>query len=70
MQGAYEACLGQPERPVLAEHKFEMDNNIKFASTTILDKALGNMDSLIKAIEIRLRPRNINRIGGFILIRS
>jgi hypothetical protein len=56
---------------VLAEHKFETGHNIKFASTTMLDKALGNMDSLRKeAIEIRLHPRNINRDVGFILIHS
>lgn len=57
MQGSYEACLGQPEKSVLAQHKFEIGHNIKFANTTILDKALGNVDSLIKeAIEIRLIP--------------
>lgn len=66
MQGAYEARLGQPGKSALAEHKFEMGHNIRFGSTTVLDKALGYMSCLIKeAVEIRLQPRNINRDRGF-----
>jgi hypothetical protein len=71
MQGAYEACLGQPQKSVLAEHKFETGPNIKFDSTTILDKALGYMEGLIKeAVEIRLHQETLTGKGGFILIWS
>jgi hypothetical protein len=41
---------------------------MNFSSTSILDKATGYMDHMIKeAIEIRLHPRNFNRDRGFTL---
>jgi hypothetical protein len=58
--------LGQPEKSAVAEHKFETCPNSEFDNTTILHKALGYIDHLIKkAIEIRLYPRNFNRDRGF-----
>jgi hypothetical protein len=64
-------CLGQPEKLAMAEHKFETYHNTEFCSITILDKAPGYMDNLIKeAIKIRLHPRNFNGDGGFSLSRS
>jgi hypothetical protein len=54
--------LGQLEKSVVAEHKFETYHNTEFGSTTILDKAPGYIDHLIKeAIKIRFCPRNFNR---------
>jgi hypothetical protein len=55
----------------MAEHKFETCHNTEFGSITILDKAPGYMDHLIKeALKIRLHPRNFNRNRGFSLSLS
>jgi hypothetical protein len=62
--------LGQPEMSSVAEHTFETRHSIKFSSTSILDKATGYMDLVIKeATDIRLHPINFNRDGDFALIR-
>jgi hypothetical protein len=53
----------------VAEHRFETGHSIDFSSTSILDKATGNTDHVIKeAIEIRLHPINFNRDRSFTLI--
>jgi hypothetical protein len=64
-------CVGHPQKSVVAEHRFETGHSIDFSSTSILDKAPGYMDCLIKeAIKIRLHPRNFNGNGGLNLSRS
>jgi hypothetical protein len=63
--------LEQPEKSAVAEHSINTGHRIDFSSTSVLDKAAGYMDRLVKeAIEIRLNPRNFNRDGGFTLSRS
>jgi hypothetical protein len=53
---------------VLVEHRFETGHNIDFGHISILDKAAGYMDCMIKeVIKIRLHPRNFNWDDGFIL---
>jgi hypothetical protein len=60
--------LGQPEKSTVAEHRFDTGHNIDFKSISVLDKATGYMDCVIKeATEIRLHPKNFNRDGGFTL---
>jgi hypothetical protein len=60
--------LGQPEESAVAEHRFDSGHNIDFSSLSILNKASGFMDRIIKeAIEIRLHPKNFNRDSGFTL---
>jgi hypothetical protein len=45
--------LGQSEKSVVAEHRFKTGHSTVFSNTTILDKATGCMDRIIKeAIEI------------------
>jgi hypothetical protein len=59
-------CLGQSEKSAVAEHRFETGHTIDFNNTSILDKATGYMDQMIKeAIEIRLYPNNFSRVLGF-----
>jgi hypothetical protein len=62
-----EGCirLGQPEKSVVAERRFEMQHIYTcFSYTAILDKAPGYMARLIKeAIEIRLHPRSFKWDG-------
>jgi hypothetical protein len=63
--------LEQPEKSAVAEHSINTGHRIDFSSTSVLDKAAGYMDRLVKeAIEIRLNPRNFNRDGGFTLSRA
>jgi hypothetical protein len=60
--------LKQPEKSAVAEHSINTRHHIDFSSTSVLDKAAGYMDRLVKeAIEIRLNTRNFNREGGFTL---
>jgi hypothetical protein len=57
--------LGKPEKSAVAEQMFEMGHN-QFTNTSVLDKAPGYVDHLIKkATEITLHPRNFNRDTGF-----
>jgi hypothetical protein len=43
----------------------KQEYGIDFSSTSILDKATGYMDRVIKeALEVRLHPRNLNRDGA------
>jgi hypothetical protein len=65
------ARLKQPEKSAVAEHNFNTGHRIDFSSTSVLDKATGYMDGIVKeAIEIRLNTANINRDGGFMLSRA
>jgi hypothetical protein len=41
-------CLGQVEKSSVVEYKFETGHNVRFSSTTILDKAMVHMDQLVK----------------------
>jgi hypothetical protein len=60
--------LEQPEKSAVAEHSINTRHHIDFSSTSVLDKAAGYMDCLVKeAIEIWLNTRNFNREGGFTL---
>jgi hypothetical protein len=60
--------LGQPEKSTVAEQRFEIGQSINFRSTSILEKAIGYIDHVIKeATEIRLHPRNFNRNTCFTL---
>jgi hypothetical protein len=53
-------CRGQPEKSAMAEHRFDTRHNIDFKSISILDKATGYTDSIIKeATEIRLQHKNL-----------
>jgi hypothetical protein len=53
------------------EHRLETGHNTDFNHTSILDKATGYMDHMIKkATEIRLHPNNFNRGLGFTLSQS
>jgi hypothetical protein len=63
--------MGQPEKSAMAEHRNDTGHSIDFKSISILDKATGYMDSIIKeAIEIRLHPNKFNRDSGLTLSRS
>jgi hypothetical protein len=63
--------LEQPEKSAVAEHSVNTRHRIDFNSTSVLDKAAGYMDRLVKeAIEIRLNTINFNRDGGFTLSRA
>jgi hypothetical protein len=56
------------EKSTVAEQRFETGHNVDFSSISILDKATGYKDHVIKeAIEIKLYPNNFNRDGGFTL---
>jgi hypothetical protein len=51
----------EPEKSAMAEHSINTGHCIDFGSTTVLDKAAGYRDRLIReAIEIRLNTSNFN----------
>jgi hypothetical protein len=55
----------------MAQQKFQTGHNIDFSSISILSKAAGYKDHMIKkATEIKLHPYNFNRDSGFIHSRS
>jgi hypothetical protein len=63
--------LEQPKKSAVAEQSINTRHRTDFSSTSVLDKAAGYMDHLVKeAIEIWLNTRNFNRDGGFTLSRS
>jgi hypothetical protein len=65
------ACLNQMEKSAVVEHRFQTGHNIDFSGISILDKATGFMDQILKeATKIRLHANNFNRNGGFILSHS
>jgi hypothetical protein len=55
----------------VAEHRFGTGHNIGFHNTSILDKATGYIDHMLReAVEIRLHPNNFSRDLGFTLNQS
>jgi hypothetical protein len=62
--------LDQPEKSAVAEHSIYAGHNIDFNNVSVLDRAWGYMDRIVKeAIQIRLN-QNINRDNGFTLSRA
>jgi hypothetical protein len=58
--------LDQPEKSAVAEHSINAGHKVDF-NISVLDRASGYMDRLVKeAIQIRLN-QNINRDNGFTL---
>jgi hypothetical protein len=56
--------LRQPEKSLVAAHRFETGHNINFSCISILDKATGYMDRIIKdAIKI-MQPTNPTKIAN------
>jgi hypothetical protein len=70
VQGAYETCLGQPDKSAVAEHSIEAGHS-NFNMMMVLEKVTGCMNRLVKeAIQIRLHSNNFNRDRGFTLSRT
>jgi hypothetical protein len=62
--------LDQPEKSAVAEHSINAGHKIDFNNVSVLDRASGYMDRLVKeTIQIRLN-QNINRDNGFTLSRA
>jgi hypothetical protein len=60
--------LDQPKKSADVEHGINAGHKIYFNNISVLDRASGYMDRLIKeAIQIRLNQNNINRDNGFTL---
>jgi hypothetical protein len=67
MQGTYETHTAQS---AVAEHSINTGHQNGFNSVSVLDRASGYMDRLVKeAIQIRLNHKNFNRDNGFTLSR-
>jgi hypothetical protein len=63
--------LDQPEKSAVAEHSINTGHQIDFNNISLLDRASGYMDHLVKeAIQIRLNYRNLNRDSGFTLSQA
>jgi hypothetical protein len=63
--------LDQPEKSAVAEHRINARHKIDFNNVSVLDRASGYMDRLVKeAIQISLNQNNINRDNGFTLTRA
>jgi hypothetical protein len=60
--------LDQPEKSVVVEHSINTGHQIDFNIISVLDRASGYMDRLVKqAFQIRLNYKNFNRDSGFTL---
>jgi hypothetical protein len=60
--------LDQLEKSAVAEHSINTRYQINFNNVSVLDRASGYMNRLIKeAIQIRLNQNNFNRDNGFML---
>jgi hypothetical protein len=63
--------LDQPEKSAVAEHSINAGHKIDFNNVSVLDRASGYMDHLIKeAIQVRINQNNINRDNGFTLSQA
>jgi hypothetical protein len=63
--------VDQPEKSAVAEHSINPGHKIDFNNVSVLDRASGYMDRLVKeAIQIRLNQNNVNRDNGFTLSRA
>jgi hypothetical protein len=60
--------LDQPEKSAVAENSINAGHQIDFNNFSVLDRASGYMDRLVKeAIQIRLNQNNLDRYNGFTL---
>jgi hypothetical protein len=63
--------LKHPDKSAVAEHSIDQGHHIQFHNSSILVTKIRYLDRIVKeAIEIELRPYNINREGGFCLSKS
>jgi hypothetical protein len=63
--------LRHPDKSVVAEHRFNHNNVIKFQETQILYFIPGYMEQLImEAVELEIQPNNMNREDGLTLSGS
>jgi hypothetical protein len=63
--------LDQPEKSAVAEHSISTGHHIDFNNVSVLDRASGYMNRLVKeAIQIRLNHKNFNSDNGFTLSRA
>jgi hypothetical protein len=63
--------LEHPDKPAIAEHSTDPGHRIQLHNASILATKTRYMDHFVReAIEIELHPYNINREGGFCLIKS
>jgi hypothetical protein len=53
--------LKQPDKSAVAEHNFNTGHRIDFSSTSVLDKATGYMDRIVK--EELQNPEDMDRDG-------
>jgi hypothetical protein len=60
--------LDQQEKSAVAENSINTGHQIDFSNVSLLDRASGYMDRLVKeAIQIRLNHKNFSRDNGLIL---
>jgi hypothetical protein len=60
--------LGQPEKSIVTEDRYDTGQNTDFSNTSILDKETGYMGHLIKeASTSGFKPEKVRGMGGFSL---
>jgi hypothetical protein len=60
--------LDQLEKSAVVEHSIDAGHKIDFSNVSVLDRASGYVDHLVKeAIQIRLNQNNFNRDNSFTL---